>query len=60
MDAGSKALSAYLSVLVGFMSKEWMNIDSESTFNGGSFGCTVGYAIGSVMKVVLTGFGSLS
>ena len=44
-------------VLVGFMSKEWMKIDSESTFNGGSVGCTVGCAIGSVMKVALTGFG---
>jgi hypothetical protein len=42
------------------MSKELMKIDSESTFNGGFLGCTVGYAIGLVMKVALTGFGYLS
>jgi hypothetical protein len=44
-------------VLVGFMSKEWMKIGSESTFNDGSFGCMVFCATGSVMKVALTGFG---
>ena len=42
------------------MSKEWMKIDSESTFSGGSFGYTVSYATGSVMKKTLTGFGYLS
>jgi hypothetical protein len=42
------------------MSKEWMKIDSESTFNDGFLGCTVVWAIGSVMKVALTGFGYLS
>jgi hypothetical protein len=47
-------------VLVGFMSKASMKIDSESTFNGGFLGCTVGYATGSVMKVALTGYGYLS
>jgi hypothetical protein len=41
------------------MSKEWMKIDSESTFNDGLLGCTVVCAIESVMKVALTGFGYL-
>ena len=36
-----------------------MAIDSDSTFNGGSYGCTVGYATGSVTQVALTGFGYL-
>jgi hypothetical protein len=52
-----KASTACSNVLVGFMSKEWMKIDSESTFSGGSFGYTVGCAIRSVMKVALTGYG---
>ena len=34
-----------------------MKIDSESTFNGGSFGYTVGCATGSVTQVALTRFG---
>jgi hypothetical protein len=42
------------------MSKEWMKIGFDYTFNGGSVGCMVGYARGSVMKVALTGFGYLS
>ena len=46
-------------VLVGFMSKEWMKIDSESTFSGGSFGCIAGFATGSVTQVALTGYGYL-
>jgi hypothetical protein len=37
-----KAYTDQSNDLVGFMSKEWIKIDSESTFNGGSFGCTVG------------------
>jgi len=53
------AYTVRLSVLVGFMSKEPMNIDSESTFNGGSVGCTVVCAIGFIMKVALTGYGYL-
>ena len=36
-----------------------MKIGSDSTFNGGSFGCKVGYATGSVTTVALTGFGYL-
>ena len=48
-----------MKVLVGFMSKEWMKIGFESTFNGGFPGCIVGYATGSVTQVVLTGFGYL-
>ena len=47
------------SVLISFMSKKWMNIDSDNTVNGGSVGCKVSYATGSVMKVALTGFGYL-
>jgi hypothetical protein len=39
------------------MSKEWMKIGFESTFNGGSVGCTVVCATGSLIKVALTGFG---
>jgi hypothetical protein len=46
-------------VLVGFMSKGLMKIDSEGTFNDGFFGCTVVCATGSVMKVALTGYGYL-
>jgi hypothetical protein len=42
------------------MSKEWMKIGSDSTFNGGSFGCTAGYVIGSLTQVALTGYGYLS
>jgi hypothetical protein len=41
------------------MSKEWMKIDSDSTFSGGSFGCMVDYATGSLTQVALTGFGYL-
>ena len=37
-----------------------MKIGSESKFNSGFFGCTVVCAIGSVMKVALTGYGYLS
>ena len=51
---------AYFSLgtfLVGFMSKEWMKIDSDGTFNGGLFGRSVGYATGSVTQVALTRFG---
>ena len=59
-DCFQVIVTSYSNDLVGFMSKEWMNIDSESTFNGGSVGCTVGYVIGSVMKVALTGYGYLS
>ena len=51
------ASTARLSILVGFMSKEWMKIDSESTFNDGFFGCTVVCTTGSVTQVVLTGYG---
>jgi hypothetical protein len=54
-----KALTAYLSVLVGFMSKEWMKIDSVGTFNGGSYGYIVGFATGSLTQVALTGYGYL-
>ena len=36
-----------------------MKIGSDSTFNSGSFGCTVGYATGSVTTVALTGYGYL-
>ena len=36
-----------------------MKIDSGSMFKGGSVGCTAGYAIGSVIQVALTGYGSL-
>ena len=39
------------------MTKEWMKIDSENTFSGGSFGYTVGCATGSVTQVALTGYG---
>jgi hypothetical protein len=42
------------------MSKAWMKIGSESTFNDGFLGCTVVCAIGSIMKVALTGYGYLS
>jgi hypothetical protein len=38
------------------MSKEWVKIDSESTFNDGLLGCIVGYAAGSVKRDALTGF----
>jgi hypothetical protein len=38
------------------MSKGLMKIGFESTFNGGSVGCTVVCATGSLMKVALTGF----
>ncbi|MEI6268530.1 MAG: reverse transcriptase domain-containing protein [Methylococcaceae bacterium] len=55
-----KASTACLSVLVGFMSKVSMKIDSDCSFNIGSVGCMVGYVTGSVMKVALTGFGYLS
>jgi hypothetical protein len=55
-----KALSSCLNVLVGFMSKEWIKIDSDITFSGGSVGYTVVYATESVTKVALTGFGYLS
>jgi hypothetical protein len=48
-----------LIVLVGFMSKEWMKIASDSTFNDGSFGRSVGFATGSLTQVALTGFGYL-
>jgi hypothetical protein len=54
-----KALTACLIVLVGFMSKELMNIYSDNTFNDGSFGCIAGYATGSVTQVALTGYGYL-
>ncbi len=40
-----------------FMSKEWMKIGSEITFNGGLVDRTVDCAKGSVMRVALTGFG---
>ena len=36
-----------------------MKIGSDSTSNGGSFGCTAGYATESVTQVALTGFGYL-
>jgi hypothetical protein len=39
------------------MSKEWMKIDFESTFNDGSFGYTVVSATGSVTQVAFSGFG---
>jgi hypothetical protein len=42
------------------MSKDWMKIGSDSTINGGSFGCTVAYSKGSITQVALTGFGYLS
>jgi glucan phosphorylase len=58
-DRSTKSLTAYLSVLVGFMSKELMKIDSDSTFNGGFLGCTAGCATGSVTQVALTGYGYL-
>ena len=48
-----------LSILVGFMSKVSMKIDSESKFNGGFLGCTVVCATGSFTQVALTGFGNL-
>jgi hypothetical protein len=48
-----KASTACLNVLVGFMSKELMNIGFDSTFSDGLLGC----AIGSVTKEALTGFG---
>jgi hypothetical protein len=35
-----------LNVLVGFMSKELMNIGFDSMFNAGLLGCTVGCAAG--------------
>jgi hypothetical protein len=37
-----------------------MKIDSDSTFNDGSVGCTVVNATGSVTQVALTGYGYLS
>jgi hypothetical protein len=49
-----------VNVLVCFVSKEWMKIDSESTFNGGFPGCIVDCAKGSVTQVALTGYGYLS
>ena len=52
-----KIAAGLLFILVGFMSKEWMKIDSESTFSGGFFGCMVDYATGSVIQVALTGYG---
>ena len=58
-DCFQVIVTSYLNDLVGYMSKEWMKIDSENTFNGGSVGCTVGYARGSVMKVALTRSGDL-
>jgi hypothetical protein len=51
------ALTARLSVLVGFMSKESMKIGSVGTFNDGSVGRSVVCATGSVTQVALTGFG---
>jgi hypothetical protein len=36
-----------------------MKIGSDSTFNGGSVGCTVVCAAGSLTQVALTGFGYL-
>ena len=50
---------ARLSVLVGFMSKEWMKIDSVGTFKGGSYVYTAGCATGSLTQLALTGFGYL-
>jgi hypothetical protein len=41
------------------MSKEWMKIGSDSTFNGGTYGCTAGYATGTATQVALTGHGYL-
>jgi len=36
-----------------------MKIGSDSTFNDGSYGCTVVSATGSVTQVALTGYGYL-
>jgi hypothetical protein len=54
-----KAYTDQSNVLVGFMSKVSMKIDSVGTFNAGSCGRSAGYATGSLTQVALTGFGYL-
>ena len=50
-------MQSALTSLVELCVKKMMDIDSDSTFNGGSFGCIVSYATGSVKRDALTGFG---